>query len=256
MFESLVVTLREGIEAALVVGIILAYLKKDGLQQLNKYVNWGLIAGVGASIIGAVLFNLIGLDGDNKLYEGIMYFISAFFVITMVIWMWKTSKNLRNEMIGKLDQIVSNKDSGNKIGLFLFTFIMILREGIETVLFLAALGKGNSPAMSLVGSVIGLVIAVVIGIFLVYGSLKINISMFFKITGIALILLALKLLAGGVLEFGDAHIFALGEFDKILAFVAEGVSSQIITFALVSIPLVAFLYSSIKSTNLKQNSHI
>ena len=157
MFESLVITLREGIEAALVVGIILAYLKKGGLQQLNKYVNWGLIAGVGASIIGAVLFNLIGIDGDNKLYEGIMYFISAFFVITMVIWMWKTSKNLRNEMIGKLDQIVSNEDSRSKISLFLFTFIMIFREGIETVLFLAAIGKGNSPAMSLVGSIIGLV---------------------------------------------------------------------------------------------------
>ena len=80
--------------------------------------------------------------------------------------------------------------------------------------------------------------------------------MFFKVTGIALILLALKLLAGGILEFGDAHIFTLGEFDKILAFVAEGVSSQIITFALVSIPLVAFIYSTIVSTSSKQNASL
>lgn len=253
MFEALVVTLREGIEAALVVGIILAYLKKTGMQNLNKYVNYGLVMGIVASVLGAIIFSVWGLDADNKFYEGIMYFISAFFVITMVIWMWKTSQNIKKNMLNKLEKIVVQEKNNNGLGLLVFTFLMVLREGIETVLFIAALGQGRSPLMSLIGSIIGIIIAVLVGLLLIYGSLRINISLFFKVTGISLILLAIKLLAGGVLEFGDAHLLVLGKLDNILAFIAEGVSSQVISLVLVAIPLTTFIYSILKDLNLKKS---
>ncbi|MHB9093807.1 MAG: FTR1 family protein [Eubacteriales bacterium] len=196
------------------------------------------------------MFNTIGIEPDKKIYEAIMYLISAAFVVSMVIWMWRTSKNLKNEMVQKLERIVVSEGNSSKgLGLLVFTFFMVFREGIETVLFIAALGKGNSPATSLIGAVIGLVIATGIGVLMVYGSVKIDIRLFFKVTGIALMLLTVKLLAGGVLEFGDAGLISLGsEIDRVLAFIAEGGSSQIISIVLVTLPLVTFFYSMLKDS--------
>lgn len=250
MIESLVITLREGIEAALVVGIILAYLNKTGLQKFNKQVHGGLALGILASIAGAMIFNAIGMEADNKMYEGVMYFVSAVFVISMVVWMWRTSKSLKNEMVQKMERIVvSGGNSSSGLGMLVFTFFMVFREGIETVLFIAALGKGNSPVTSLFGALIGLVIATVVGMLMVYGSIKVDIRLFFKVTGIALILLTLKLLVGGVLEFGDAGIISLSsKVDGVLAFIAEGGSSQIISIVLVTIPLVIFFLSMLKDS--------
>lgn len=254
MIESLVITLREGIEAALVVGIILAYLNKTGLRKLNSYVRWGLALGVFASVAGAIAFNSVGIDPHNKVFEGTAYFISAVFVISMVIWMWRTSKNVKKDMEQRLDRIVlSEKNTGKGLGLMAFTFIMVFREGIETVLFLAALEKGSSPAASIIGAVTGLIVAIGIGGLMVYGSIKIDIGLFFKVTGIALILLTIKLLAGGMLEFAEAGILSVGhEIEEFLEFVAEGGSSQIISAVLVAIPLVAFVYSLFKGGKQKE----
>lgn len=249
MVESLVITLREGLEAALVVGIILAYLNKTGMQNLCKYVKWGLILGVVSSIIGAMVFSAIGIDPDNKLYEGITYLISATFVTSMVIWMWRTSRNLKNDMVQKLESIVLSENSNSKsLGVLLFTSFMVFREGIETVLFITALGRGNTQVSSILGAVIGLAFATGIGLLIVYGGVKVDIRLFFKVTGIALILLSIKLLIGGILEFGDAGLISLGKLDEVFAFVAEGRSSQIISIILTTVPLLTFAYNMVKGS--------
>lgn len=135
MIESLVVTLREGIEAALVVAIILAYLKRLDKTQLNRYVYIGLGTAVVASILGAVLFTMFDIEPDNEIFEGTMFLVAGIFVGSMVLWMRKTAKNMKQTMENKLGRIVESGADLKKQGwgLFAFTFLMIFREGIETV---------------------------------------------------------------------------------------------------------------------------
>jgi FTR1 family protein len=111
MIESLVVTLREGIEAALVIGIILAYLKRIGKTGLNRYVYIGVGAAVIASIMGAVLFTALEFDPENEVLEGTMFLIAGIFVGSMVLWMRKTAANMKHTMETKLGGIVDT--SGN-----------------------------------------------------------------------------------------------------------------------------------------------
>ena len=134
MIEALVVTLREGIEAALVVGIIVAYLNKVQKSELKKYAYSGLVLAIVASILGAVIFNLIGFDPENEVLEGIMFFTAAIFVGSMVIWMQKTSKNLKKEMEEKLHNIVNQDYTQSKkqgIGILAFTFFMVFTKELK-----------------------------------------------------------------------------------------------------------------------------
>lgn len=213
MVEALVITLREGIEAALVVGIIVAYINKVQKSSLKKYAYSGLLLAIAASIIGAVTFSLIGFDPENEVLEGIMMFTAAAFVGSMVIWMQKTSKNIKKEMEEKLHKIVNqNSDTQLKkqgIGILAFTFFMVFREGIETVLFMAALTSENNAFMSFLGGFFGISLAVLFAIFFIRGSLKINLSRFFSVISWILIILVLRLLAGGVHEFGEVGIIPL-----------------------------------------------
>jgi len=96
MFEALIITLREGVEAALVIGIILAYLRKIGREELNRSVYIGLMLAIGASILGAVALSRVGLN--EELFEGIAMLIAALFVGTMIIWMWRTARQLKSEI--------------------------------------------------------------------------------------------------------------------------------------------------------------
>ncbi len=116
MIESLVVTLREGIEAALVVGIILAYLKRMDKTSLNRYVYIGLGAAIVASILGAVLFTALDFDPENEVLEGTMFLIAGIFVGSMVLWMRKTAKNIKATMETKLGRIVENTGDLKKQG--------------------------------------------------------------------------------------------------------------------------------------------
>jgi FTR1 family protein len=203
MLEALIVTLREGVEAALVVGIIVAFLRREGYERYLGAVWAGIGTAAAASLAGA--FVLYRWAVNEEVFEGILYLGSALIVGSMMVWMWRHSHALSGEMKGSLARILSRERAGSvAAGLFLFTFLMVFREGIETVLFLSALSLNSDALMAALGVLAGLVLAVAFGVFFVRGSLRIDLGRFFKITGIALGIFVLQLLFNGYHELSEA----------------------------------------------------
>ena len=136
MLQAFIITLREGVEAALIVGITLAYLAKIGRNDLRKAVYAALGAAFLGSIAVAVVISRTHLNED--VFEGWIMLAAAFFVITMVIFMMKTGRRLKGDIEGKIGLLAGN-DAW--LGLFVFIFLMVLREGAETVLILSAVSR-------------------------------------------------------------------------------------------------------------------
>ncbi len=206
MFETLTITLREGIEAALVIGIILAYLGKTNKQALKKYVYAGIIAAVAGSIATAIAIQML-LAEWSEFMEGLMFFIAAFFLGTMLIWMHRTSKHLKQD----IEQGVESAfDKWQALGVLALTFFMIYREGAEIVLFLSATAKEASVATVLEGAT-GLALAVLFGFLFIKGSLRMNLGRFFKITGVMLAIIIFQLIVGGIHEWSEVGIINLDQ---------------------------------------------
>src|SRR5207237_9184608 len=143
MLQSLIITLRAGVEAALIVGITLAYLAKIGRAELRKTVYASLGAAFLGSIAVAVVISRTHLNQD--IFEGWIMLVAAFFVVTMVIFMMKTGRKLKGQIEGKIGLLAGN-DAW--FGLFIFIFLMVLREGAETVLMLAGVSLNSTELMS------------------------------------------------------------------------------------------------------------
>lgn len=204
MIADFVITFRETLEAALVVGIVLGYLAKTKQAKYNNVVYVGIVSGIVASIVVAMFFVNIygGFTGRGEMiFEGATMLFGALLLSTMIFWMMKQkniAQNLRSEISSELS-------ARRKAGLFFLVFISILREGVETVIFLGAesfVSGGSSP----VGAVLGISAAVFLGYAIFIGSMKINIKRFFNITSFILILFAAGLVAHGVHEFEEAGI--------------------------------------------------
>ncbi|MFY9824055.1 MAG: Fe-S-containing protein [Thermoanaerobaculia bacterium] len=203
MFEAFIVTLREGVEAALVVGIIVAFLRREGYERHLGAVWAGIGAAAAASLLGALV--LYRWAVNEEVFEGLLYLGSAVIVGSMMAWMWRHSHELSGEMKGSLSRIVARERKGTvAAGLFAFTFLMVFREGIETVLFLSALSLSTGGLMAILGVLAGLALAVVFGVLFVRGSVRIDLGRFFKITGIALFIFVLQLLINGYHELSEA----------------------------------------------------
>lgn len=204
MLGSLVITLREGVEAALIVGIVAGYLRKSGRGALIRYVYWGLALAVAASCVAGYLVSLLRVNEDA--YEGWLMLIGAVFVASVVIWMYMTAKHMRREIEEKLAGLTGQAGGGAAWGIFLFVFLMVFREGIETVLFLAAVSLDTTALMNFIGGIIGLALAVGLGIAFFKGSIKVNLRKFFSITTIVLLVVALQLLISGIHELSEAMV--------------------------------------------------
>lgn len=185
MLESFLIMLREGIEAALIIGILLVVIQRTGRNDLKISVWWGLGVALAASVAAA--FMLESLPINEEAYEGMLYWISATFVASMMIWMHRQAGTLKRDITDRVHRTAEakNRGTGSKEawGLGIFTFLMVFREGAETVMFLFAINMDTSPLMSLSGVFGGLVLAIGFCILFVNGSLNINLSAFFKVTG-------------------------------------------------------------------------
>src|SRR5258708_5021419 len=143
MFPALVVTLREGVEAALIVGITLVYLAKTGRSDLRKMVYWALVVALVASIAGAVALSYLPINQDA--IEGWVMLVAAVFVVSMVIFMMRTARKLKGEIESKVGSFAS---AGSRWGLFAFIFLMVFREGLETVVILKGVSLNTTELMS------------------------------------------------------------------------------------------------------------
>jgi FTR1 family protein len=198
MIEALIITLREGVEAALIVGITLVYLNKIGRPELRKSVYWALGAAFAASVGGAVALSRAQINQD--IFEGWVMLGAAFFVVTMIVFMMRTARHLKGHIEGKIGSFA---DKGSPIGLFLFVFLMVLREGVETVLILSAVSLNSSELLSFLGTLLGVALAVVFGVTFVKGSVRINLQKFFKVTTVILFFVAGQLLVSGLHELSE-----------------------------------------------------
>jgi high-affinity iron transporter len=207
MLSALLITLREGLEATLIIGIILAYLSTTGNRQGFKPVWIGTSLAIAISLVaGAVIYFSVGsLEGHSEeVFEGIAMWTAAGVLTWMIFWMRKQAINIKGNLH---TQIQSALGSGSMLGLVGLAFIAVVREGIETVLFLfAATRVADSAILSAIGGILGLAIAIAIGYSLYRGTSKLNLRTFFNVTGLLLVIFAAGLLAHGIHEFHEAGV--------------------------------------------------
>ena len=201
MLQAFIITLREGVEAALIVGITLAYLTKIGRTELRKTVYAALAAAFAGSIGVAIVISRTHLNED--VFEGWIMLVAAFFVVTMVIFMMKTGRKMKGEIEGKVGLLAGN-DAW--FGLFIFIFLMVLREGAETVLILSAISLNTTELMSFLGTLLGVIAAIAFGVMFVKGSVRINLQKFFKVTTAIMFLVAAQLLISGLHELSESGV--------------------------------------------------
>jgi high-affinity iron transporter len=219
LLQAFIITLREGVEAALIVGITLAYLNKIQRQDLRKSVFAALGAAFVASIGVAVLLSRFQLNED--LFEGWVMLLAAFFVVTMIIFMMKTGRKLKGEIESRVDSLASR---GSQLGVFLFVFLMVLREGAETVLILSAVSLETSALMSFLGTLLGILAAILFGVMFIKGSVRINVQKFFRVTTVILFFVALQLLISGLHELSEYGV--LPSSKKEMALIGPIVSNE------------------------------
>ena len=203
-FSSFFIVLRETMEAALVVGIVLATLDKTGNSREKRQVWIGTGAAIVVSIIAAILFEVLtsGFQGDiEKLFEGIV-FLSASAVLTwMIVWLSKTGGNLQHELQTKTQVAI---DQDQKYAILTLVFIAVLREGIETALFLAGVRVTDVAYSAILFSgLIGVIIAILLAVLLFSGLVRVNLKYFFLVTNVILIFFAAGLFSHGLHEFQE-----------------------------------------------------
>jgi high-affinity iron transporter len=198
MLEAFIVTLREGVEAALIVGITLAYLSKINRPELRKSVYAALVSAFVGSLGVAALLSRTHWNQD--IFEGWIMLAAAFFVVTMIVFMMKTGRKLKGQIEGKVG-LLAGQDAW--VGLFAFVFLMVLREGVETVLILSAVSLNSSELLSFLGTLLGVAVAVLFGVMFVKGSVRINLQKFFRITTVILFFVAAQLIVSGLHELSE-----------------------------------------------------
>ena len=226
MLQAFIITLREGVEAALIVGITLAYLSKIGRAELRKTVYAALIAAFLGSIGVAIVISRTHLNED--VFEGWIMLVAAFFVVTMVVFMMKTGRKLKGDIEGKVGLLAGN-DAW--FGLFVFIFLMVLREGAETVLILSAVSLNSTELMSFLGTLLGVLAAIAFGVMFVKGSVRINLQKFFKITTAILFLVAVQLLVSGLHELSESGVIASSK--REMALIGPIVRNDIFFFVMI-----------------------
>jgi len=219
---AFLVMLREGVEAAIIVAILLAYLNRIDRRSASRWVWAGAIAAVLISLAaGIVLWNTVGgLEGTaEEFVEGTIAVIAVGLLTWMIFWMGQQAKNLKGHIHSQVDAALA---AGGAAALATIAFVAVLREGIESSLFLIATTVGTeSSSAQIVGGFLGLAAAAIVGVLFYAGSSRIDIRAFFRLTGVLIILFAAGLASKAVHEFQELgllptvneHVWDLGILD-------------------------------------------
>ena len=248
MGQMMVVTLREGIEMFLIVAIAAAYLRKTARPALLPAVGWGAAGAIVAStILGVWLAETV----VTPFWEGVLALVAAALVIGMVIYMMRAAKRLSAEIGQRLEAAASRPGSAAWLGVFLFTLLMITREGMEFAFIAASLARQTeSTAALLAGAFLGLVAAGLLAAAWARYGHRIKLALFFQVTSIFLVLFALQLVLYAFHEFTEANALPIDNAYWHLATEewAEGTYANAISIALVVIPLAWLAYASLQTT--------
>jgi len=203
VLSAFLIALREGVEAALVVGIILVYLSRTARSHLTQFVWYGVATAAALSLAVAVGLERWRISEDG--FEGLMYLVAAVFVVTMIVWMNRVARHLRKEIEEKVESYAERAGKAAGWGIFLFVFLMVLREGVELALILRAVELSTEGLQIWIGTLAGIAAAVAVGLFFFKGTLRISLHRFFAATSVILILVAFQLALTGLHELSEAR---------------------------------------------------
>jgi high-affinity iron transporter len=203
MLSALLVALREGLEAALVVGIVLVYLNRTGRRALARYAWGGVAAATAGSVAAAILLQRLRVSEDG--FEGLMMLLAAALVVTMVVWMNRVARSLRKEIEQRVEAYAQKSTRAAGWGIGAFVFLMVLREGAELVLILRAVEFSSAGVQVWIGTGLGIALAVAVGLFFFQGTLRIPLHRFFAVTSVILMVVAFQLALTGVHELSEAE---------------------------------------------------
>ncbi len=229
VLSAFLIALREGVEAALIVGIILVYLSRTGRAQLSRYVWGGVATAAGLSLAVAIALERFSISEDG--FEGLLLLVAAAFVVTMILWMNRIARSLRKEIEAKLETYASRSGAAAGWGIALFVFLMVVREGVELALILRAVELSTEGLETWLGTGLGIAAAVAVGVLFFKGTLKIPLQRFFAVTSAILILVAIQLAITGLHELSEARWIPSSKTE--MAFLGPIVRNELFFFILV-----------------------
>ena len=206
MWQAFLITLREGLEAALIISILLAYLNRLGQEKHSRNIWIGtglaLVVSVGA---GGLIIALVGQLSKNaeRIFEGVATLLAAALLTWMLVWLKQHAQHIASELRSQIDVAL---ESGTLWAMAGIAFVAVLREGLETVIFLYAFSREASAFDTALGAGLGLGLSAAIGVLLFKGVRVLNFKTFFQVTGVLLIFFASGLLAYGLHELQDAAV--------------------------------------------------
>jgi high-affinity iron transporter len=203
LLSAFVTSLREGVEAALIVGIILVYLSRTGRSHFARFVWGGVALATALSLATAIALDHFNISSDG--FEGLLLLIAAFFVISMIVWMNRAARHLKKEIEAKVDSYASRSGSSGGWAIGFFVFLMVLREGAELALILRAVELSTEGLQTWIGTLAGLGLAIAVGFFFFKGTLKVPLHKFFAVTSAILMLVAFQLALTGLHELSEAR---------------------------------------------------
>jgi len=236
LLQSFVITLREGLEAFLIVAISLAYLRKSGRGELARAVHWG----IGVSILLSVGVGiLLGRANNQSLWEGILAIVAGLLVATLTIHMWRVSRRMKGEIEGRLRAQTVRTGRAAFAGVFIFILLMITREGMETALLMSTLLFQVKSASIVLGAIGGTLAAAAIAwLWSRYGH-RVNLASFFQVTAVFLLVFVIQLFIYGFHELTEAAVLPNSEALHWATepYGPDGKYGQYLSYMLVVMPL-------------------
>ncbi len=243
MVQAFVVTLREGIEAFLIVAISLSYLKKTGRSDLISPVYWGIVVSLITSGIAGYLFSLAS---NQSLWEGILGIVAAVLVATLVLHMMRAAKTMKSRIQAHLDRAAEAPSTfAAQLGIFLFIVLMVTREGMETALLLGTLLFQMKAVQIFAGAVLGMLAAAVLAFLWSRYGHRVDLRRFLQVTAIFLLVFVVQLMIYGVHELAEGNFFpnSVAIHDATEPYGPDGIYGKWLSFGLVAIPF-AWLIAS------------
>lgn len=248
MLQAFVITLREGLEAFLIVAISLAYLKKTGRAALIPAVHWGIAIAVVLSVAAGVL---LARASNQALWEGVLALVAAVLVASLTVHMWRAGKRMKRQIETRLEESSTRVGRAAFFGVLGFTLLMITREGMETALLMNTLLFSVQAPLIIGGAVAGtLVAAFVAWLWSRYGH-RVNLARFFQVTVVFLLVFVVQLLIYGFHELTEANLFPGSEALHWATepYGPDGVYGQYLTYMLVLLPIGWLALSSLLGGN-------
>ncbi len=246
MLEGFMITLREGMEAFLIVGLSIAFLRKSGRRRLESAVYWGIAVAVIVCLAAGVLLYEVAFN--QAFWEGVLSLVAAIFVATLTVHMWRHARTIKKDIENRLE-VASTQQVGTGAywAVFLFTVLMISREGIETALLLSSLMFQVATRPMFIGAVLGVVAAAVMAFLWTRFGYRVNLSKFFQVTAIFLLVFVVQLLIYSFHEFAEASLLPNSDFFHELTepYGPDGKYGKLITYSLVLLPAGWLLISSV-----------